>query len=155
MPPRIKTRPSTVCRVLGLHPGSVFRWAPDAFARLLRLGVFDEVRVEAEPDAAATGVTLVLSVTEKRSGRLEPGVGIRSDGQAFGHVVLSDTNWRGRGQLLRADWQRRVGMSRPAGGVEFVDPRHGATRRWSYAARLFREPGAHQLVPPPPSSRCS
>ncbi|GAB0493420.1 hypothetical protein MMPV_004702 [Pyropia vietnamensis] len=143
-PATIKTRPSTVYRALGLRPGSVFRWHPDAFSRLLRLGVFEEVRVEAEPDGA--GVALVLSVTEKRSGLLDPGIGIRSDGQVFGHVAISDTNWRGRGQLLRADWQRRVGVERPAGGLEFVDPRIGARRPWSYALRVFREPGAHRLA---------
>lgn len=39
------------------------------------------------------------------------GHGIRSHGQAFDHVAV----WRGRAQLLRANWQEQVGMERPAG----------------------------------------
>jgi outer membrane protein assembly factor BamA len=142
----LRTRESVVCRALGVKIGSIFRWHPNAFQRLLALGVFEYARAELEV-FGPNEVGVLVSVQERKTGRLEPGAGINSDGRVYGDVSLVDANFRGRAQYIRAEWQRRLGMARSAGSLEFVDPRVGARIPVSYRARVYRDSNSSRSLP--------
>lgn len=142
----VKTREGTVARALGIRVGEVFRWHPRAFQRLWALGVFEYVRAELEV-LGPNEVGVLVSVRERKSGRIEPGIGINSEGRSYGDLSLEDANFLGRAQKLRVEWQRRIGMRRSAGGVEFEDPRVGARFPVAFRGRLYRDVNASRALP--------
>lgn len=142
----VRTRDGTVSRALGVRVGEVFRWHPHAFQRLWALGVFEYVRAELEV-LGPNQVGVLVSVRERKSGRIEPGIGINSDGRSYGDLSLEDGNFLGRAQKVRVEWQRRIGMRRSAGGIEFEDPRVGARFPIAFRGRLYRDVNASRALP--------
>jgi POTRA domain, ShlB-type/Omp85 superfamily domain len=147
---RVRTREGTVARALGIEIGSVFRWHPRAFQRLWALGVFEYVRAELEV-LGPMQVGVLVSVRERRSGRIEPGLGMNSDGKSYGDLSLEEGNLFGRAQKLRIEWQRRIGMRRSAGGIEFEDPRVGARLPVAFRGRVYRDVNADRALPGGPA----
>lgn len=143
---KIRTNDSVVRRALGLQIFDVFRWHPDAFQRMMSMGVFESARVELE-NMGPTDVGVVVSVRELKTSRVEPGVGINSDGSVYGDVSVLDPNFLGRAQRLRIEWQRRLGITRGAGGIDIEDARIGARIPFAFRGRVYRNSNANrQLV---------
>jgi hypothetical protein len=142
----VRTSPRTVARALGIKVGDIFRWYPQNFNRIMHLGIFEFARAELEP-INFQEVVVIVSVRERGTSRIEPGAGINSDGRMYGDISVLDDNFLGRAQRLRIEWQRRLGMGRAAGGLEFQDPRVGAAIPLSYRIRAFRRASASRSLP--------
>lgn len=133
----MRTREETVLRALGLKIGSVFRWRKSSFDRILQLGVFEYAKAELE-SYGSQNVGIIIAAKEAKSGRFEPGIGISSNGSSHGDISLVDTNFRGKAQRIRAEWQKGMNRTESVGSVEFADPRVGARIPLSYKLRAYK-----------------
>lgn len=144
--PPPSTRRQTVLNALGLRIGDIFQWTPDGFGRLMALAIFEYADAEvAQLDKDS--VELTLRVRERPSCRVEPGVGMTSDGRVYGDLSLVDNNLFGRAQRLQLDWQKRLELSRASGGLVFEDARVGARIPVSFRARAYRNSNSSRGVP--------
>lgn len=144
--PPLRTRVGTVERALGVKTGAPFRWADEKFTHLMSLGVFEKAKVEVNivgPDR----VKLNVYLNELATARIEPGLGMNGDGRFFGDISVLDRNFMGRAQILRVEWQRRLDMVKSGGGLEFDDPRIGASVPFSYKARAYRKADSARGLP--------
>lgn len=141
----IKTRKGTICNAIGMHVGDVFVWRSSGFARLMALGLFDYANAEVKI-ISNDSVQLTLRLCERSPGRIEPGAGITSDGKVYGDVSIVDNNFMGRAQRLRVEWQKRLDVPRPSGGVAFEDMRIGARVPLSFRLRAYRDCNSTRLL---------
>ena len=142
----IRTRQNTIANAIGLQSGDVFSWRPEGFAKLLALGIFDYANAEVKV-INNENVDLILYLRERPSGRVEPGVGLTSDGRFYGDLSISDNNLMGRAQRFRIAWQKKVDLARSAGGIAFEDMRIGARIPFSYKFRAYRDSNSGRRVP--------
>lgn len=95
----------------------------------------------------AEEVGIVLGVRERKVGRIEPGLGISSEGQCSGDLSAGDVNFLGRALRVTLDWQKRIGMERSMGGLEIADPRIGAKVPVGVRGKVFRDVGSDRMLP--------
>lgn len=142
----VNTRVDLVLRVLGMKVGDVFTWHAAGFGRLMALGIFEFA--DAEVNAVTNErVELTLRVKERPSCRIEPGAGVTSDGRMYGDISLVDSNFRGQGQRIRLEWQKRLDAARAAGCLVFEDMRVGAKIPLSFKLRAYRDANSSRGVP--------
>lgn len=146
----IKTRKGTICNAIGMHVGDVFVWKASGFARLMALGLFDFANAEVKI-LSNESVQLTLRLCERSPGRIEPGAGITSDGKVYGDVSIVDNNFMGRAQRLRVEWQKRLDVPRPSGGIAFEDMRIGARVPLSFRLRAYRDCNSTRSLPVGPA----
>jgi outer membrane protein insertion porin family len=92
--------------------------------RIQNLGFFDKVTVDSERTDVADKANLKVNVAEKSTGELSFGAGYSTHDGALGNVSLSEKNFLGRGQELRAGVQRsQAGLTLDLGFTEpyFMD----------------------------------
>lgn len=142
----IRTRENTIANAIGLHRGDTFSWRPEGFAKLLALGIFDYANAEVKV-INNENVDLILYLRERPAGRVEPGVGLTSDGRFYGDLSITDNNLMGRAQRFRIAWQKKVDLARSAGGIAFEDMRIGARIPFSYKFRAYRDSNSGRRVP--------
>lgn len=147
---QIKTRKGTICNAIGMHVGDVFVWKASGFARLMALGLFDYANAEVKI-LSNESVQLVLRLCERSPGRIEPGAGITSDGKVYGDVSIVDNNFMGRAQRLRVEWQKRLDVAKPSGGIAFEDMRIGARFPLSLRLRAYRDCNSTRSLPVGPA----
>lgn len=143
------TRPRVITNALGLQEGDVFAWTPTGFARIFALGVFETARAEVKLHAAEDA-ELILYLRERKPGRIEPGAGLSSDGRVYGDISIVDSNFMGRAQRLRVEWQKRLDVPRSSGGIAFEDMRVGASVPFSFRMRAYRDANADRALPTTP-----
>lgn len=139
-------------RVLGIKVGKVFHWTPDGFGALMAMGILEHA--DAELSSPKKGqVELILKIRERKNCRIEPGVGMTSEGRVYGDVSVVDNNWRGKMQRLVFEWQKHVDMASFSGRFAFEDMRFGAKIPVSIKARAYRNSSASRERAPSGSMR--
>jgi len=133
------TTVSTVMSILGLKMGKHFRWAPDSIPRLERTRLFRNLDVEMEY-RKRDEVVLHLKATELPFVRLEPGIGIRSDGQVYGDCRLIHNNVQGKWNTFSFQWGRRLGQEKSVLYAEYLDRRLESGLPLAFKLHAYREP---------------
>ena len=97
-----KTKTYVIERRLKLEKGDLFnaRALRQSLNTLQGMGYFEDVSVGFEPTDDPALVTLVLTVEEKRTGRVTFNIGYGSSSGWQGGLGYEDPNWQGRGQKL-------------------------------------------------------
>lgn len=143
---RILTRERTIANAIGMQIGDVFVWKPVGLGALMALGIFEYANAEVNI-IDNEKVELVLNLRERRSGRIEPGAGMSSDGRVYGDLSIVDNNFGGRAQRLRIEWQKRLDVGRSAGGIAFEDMRVGAKIPLAFRIRAYRDSNSSRSIP--------
>ncbi len=97
-----KTETYVIERRLKMKPGDLFnsKSLRKSLNTLQGMGYFEDVSVGFEPTEDPAMVTLVLTVEEKRTGRVTFNIGYGSSSGWQGGLGYEDPNWHGRGQHL-------------------------------------------------------
>ena len=99
-----KTRDFVIRRELGFSEGDPFNRSVVQRAKLAieDLGFFDRVEVGMEPGSAADKVIININVTEGSTGDYGATAGFSSQDGILGEVSITERNFLGRGQYVRA-----------------------------------------------------
>jgi outer membrane protein insertion porin family len=98
-----KTKDFIIRNALKLKPGSVYneKQLTNDLRKLYANGYFQDIRRSLTPSADASDkYTLKVEVDEKRTGSIGLGGGVDTVAGPFGQFSFSDSNFRGRGQVL-------------------------------------------------------
>jgi outer membrane protein insertion porin family len=118
-----KTRDYVIRRELGFAEGDPFNrsMVQRGKSAVEALGFFDRVNVSMEPGSAPDKVVINLSVVEGSTGDYGASVGFSSTEGLLGEVSLTERNFLGRGQYLRA----ALGLSTSGRSFDFsfTEPR--------------------------------
>ncbi|HXC52645.1 MAG TPA: outer membrane protein assembly factor BamA [Candidatus Limnocylindrales bacterium] len=117
-----KTRDEVVRRELRQQEGEQFsgRGLRQGTARVKRLGIFDEVKVESTKTAEADQVNLVVNVKEGRTGTFSAGAGFSSEDSLLANARITERNLFGRAQT--ATMNVDFGSRRQNYRLGFVEP---------------------------------
>ncbi len=99
-----KTRDFVIRRELGFSEGDPFNRSVVQRAKLAveALGFFDRVDIGMEPGSAADKVIINVNVTEGNTGDYGATAGFSSESGILGEVSITERNFLGRGQYVRA-----------------------------------------------------
>jgi outer membrane protein insertion porin family len=118
-----KTRDFVIRRELGFAEGDPFNRSmlTRAKAAIEALGFFKTVSVDLQPGAAADKVDITITVDEDTTGDYGATLGYASDQGILGEVSITERNFLGRGQYLRA----AIGASQSGRSFDlsFTEPR--------------------------------
>jgi outer membrane protein insertion porin family len=118
-----KTRDFVIRRELGFAEGDPFNRSMVSRGKkaIEALGFFKTVSVDLAPGSAADKVSLSISVVEDSTGDYGATVGYASDAGVLGEVSITERNFLGRGQYLRA----AIGASQTGRSFDFsfTEPR--------------------------------
>lgn len=97
----------TVRRVVTLREGDVYRHYEEVKTRerLRRLGIFNDVALERRPTSDPTVEDVYLTVDQQSTGFLTVGTGFGDEGGLFGFVGLTENNFGGEADQVRASVQ--------------------------------------------------
>lgn len=108
-----KTKDFIVKNAIKIKPGTVYneRQLTNDLRKLYANGYFQDIRRSLAPAADNPDkYTLKVEVDEKRTGSVGLGGGVDTIAGPFGSLSFSDSNFRGRGQLLSFNGQMGSGM---------------------------------------------
>ncbi len=102
-----KTRTEVIKRQLRFHEGDVFNATilRHSINRVQGLGFFEDVNVGFEPSDDPGLINLVVTVAEKRSGRIGFSVGYGTESGWLGGVSYDDPNWQGLGHNVSVGFE--------------------------------------------------
>lgn len=117
-----RTRDYVIRREFDLLEGDAYNRSlvNRAERRLKGLGFFKEVKVSTEQTGQPDRVVVNVDVEEQSTGEIGFGVGYSTTDGALGDVSITERNFLGRGQLLRAAVQR--GSSQSGYSLSFTEP---------------------------------
>lgn len=100
----LRTRDYVIRREFDFAEGDAFNRVllDRAKRRLNALGFFENVRVTTEPGSSPDRVILDVNVIEKSTGALSFGIGYSTSDGIIGDVTLTEKNFLGRGQFVKA-----------------------------------------------------
>lgn len=109
-----KTKDFIIRNALKLKPGAVYneKQLTNDLRKLFQNGYFQDIRRSLTPSADASDkYTLKVEVDEKRSGSIGLGGGVDTVAGPFGQFSFSDSNFRGRGQVVQLSTNVGSGLS--------------------------------------------
>jgi outer membrane protein insertion porin family len=119
----IKTRDFVIRRELGFAEGDPFNRSMMMRAKtsIEALGFFKQVGIDLQPGTAADKVHITVTVEEDSTGDYGATVGYASDQGILGEVSITERNFLGRGQYLKA----AIGLSQSGRNFDFsfTEPR--------------------------------
>jgi outer membrane protein insertion porin family len=117
-----RTRDYVIRREFDLLEGDAYNRSlvNRAERRLKGLGFFKEVKVSTEPSGQPDRVIVNVDVEEQSTGEIGFGVGYSTTDGVLGDVSLTERNFLGRGQYIRASVQR--GASQSGYSLSFTEP---------------------------------
>lgn len=132
-----KTKSFVIRRELLIHPGEVFnaKKLRVSLRKLRRLDFFSDVNVGFEPTKRLDEITVVITVKEKKTGRIGFGIGYGTVSGWSGGVSYEERNFRGLGQRLSVGFE--VGGKRGY-YLHFEDPYMDETH-WGFKLGIYRK----------------
>lgn len=103
-----KTREEVFLREIRTRPEDYFntRVLREDIARIYNLDLLEDIQVpKVEPGSSIGRLSVVIPVTEKKTGNVGIGIGYSSRSRLVGRAELTETNFRGRGQGLTLLWE--------------------------------------------------
>ena len=103
-----KTKDKVILREMRQEVGTPFnaKLARRSMQRIYNLGFFEDVNLKMNPGVEPNAVVVEVNVKEKRTGTLGLGAGYSTADGIIGMISLSDTNFRGRGDLISIMYER-------------------------------------------------
>ncbi len=103
-----KTKDNVILREMRQEVGTPFnaKLARRSMQRVYNLGFFEDVNLKTNPGVEPNAVIVEVNVKEKRTGTLGLGAGYSTSDGIIGMISLSDSNFRGRGDLISIMYER-------------------------------------------------
>lgn len=141
-----KTRDYVIRREFELAEGDAYNRVLVAKAerRLRELGYFSQVAISTEPGSAPDKVVLVVYVQDQSTGSFSIAAGVSTSEGLIAEVALEETNFLGRGQILRISVGG--GVSEQVYNLSFTDP-YFLGSRISAGFDLYRSEAAPGVRP--------
>ncbi|MBN1475592.1 outer membrane protein assembly factor [Candidatus Sumerlaeota bacterium] len=97
----------TIRRIITLEEGEVYRGYEEVRTRdrLRRLGIFDSVAIDRRPTSDPTVEDVHLTIDQRSTGFLTVGAGLGDESGLFGFVNLTENNFGGEADQIRASVQ--------------------------------------------------
>ena len=116
-----KTKDKVILREMRQELGTPFnaKLARRSMQRVYNLGFFEDVNINMKPGIEPNAVIMEVNVKEKRTGTFGIGAGYSTSDGIIGMVSVSDTNFRGRGDLISIMYERS-GDENDAHGYTFT-----------------------------------
>lgn len=132
-----KTREYVVRREFDFAEGDAFNRVllDKAERRLNDLGFFERVAITTQPGSAPDRVVIVVNVIDKATGEIGFGAGLSTSDGLVGDISLTERNFLGRGQFVRA--AVGVGDEKQSYNFTFTEP-YFLGRRIALSTRLYR-----------------
>ena len=116
-----KTKDFVILREMRQEPGTPFnaKLARRSMQRVYNLGFFEDVNINMQPGVEPNAIIMEVNVKEKRTGTFGIGAGYSTSDGIIGMVSISDTNFRGRGDLISIVYEKS-GDETDAHGYNFT-----------------------------------
>ena len=116
-----KTKDYVILREMRQEPGTPFnaKLARRSMQRVYNLGFFEDVNINMNPGVEPNAIIMEVNVKEKRTGTFGIGAGYSTSDGIIGMVSISDTNFRGRGDLISIMYEKS-GSETDAHGYNFT-----------------------------------
>lgn len=116
-----KTKDKVILREMRQEVGTPFnaKLARRSMQRVYNLGFFEDVNIKMNPGVEPNAVILEINVKEKRTGTFGIGAGYSTSDGIIGMVMVSDTNFRGRGDTISLMYEKS-GDENDAQGYTFT-----------------------------------
>ncbi len=116
-----KTKDVVILREMRQEVGTPFnaKLARRSMQRVYNLGFFEDVNIKMNPGVEPNAIIMEIDVKEKRTGTFGIGAGYSTADGIVGMVSVSDTNFRGRGELIALTYERS-GDETDAHGYNFT-----------------------------------
>lgn len=103
-----KTKDKVILREMRQEIGTPFnaKLARRSMQRVYNLGFFEDVNIKMNPGVEPNAVIMEVNVKEKRTGTFGIGAGYSTSDGIIGMVSVSDTNFRGRGDLISVMYEK-------------------------------------------------
>ena len=140
-----KTKEKVVLREMRQEVGTPFnaKLARRSMQRVYNLGFFEDVNMKMTPGVEPNAVILEINVKEKRTGTFGIGAGYSTSDGIIGMVSITDTNFRGRGDLISIMYEKS-GDENDAHGYTFTYRRPWVDRHeTAYRIQLYNRTYAY------------
>ena len=116
-----KTKDKVILREMRQEVGTPFnaKLARRSMQRVYNLGFFEDVNIKMNPGVEPNAVIMEVNVKEKRTGTIGVGAGYSTADGIIGMISVSDTNFRGRGDLIALMYEKS-GDETDAHGYNFT-----------------------------------
>ena len=116
-----KTKDKVILREMRQEVGTPFnaKLARRSMQRVYNLGFFEDVNIKMNPGIEPNAIIMEVNVKEKRTGTFGIGAGYSTSDGIIGMVSVSDTNFRGRGDLIAVMYEKS-GDETDAHGYNFT-----------------------------------
>ncbi|MBR4643377.1 MAG: BamA/TamA family outer membrane protein [Selenomonadaceae bacterium] len=116
-----KTKDKVILREMRQEVGTPFnaKLARRSMQRVYNLGFFEDVNIKMNPGVEPNAVVMEINVKEKRTGTFGIGAGYSTSDGIIGMVSVSDTNFRGNGDLIAIMYEKS-GDETDAHGYNFT-----------------------------------
>ena len=116
-----KTKDKVILREMRQEVGTPFnaKLARRSMQRVYNLGFFEDVNIKMNPGIEPNAVIMEVNVKEKRTGTFGIGAGYSTSDGIIGMVSITDTNFRGRGDLISVTYEKS-GDETDAHGYNFT-----------------------------------
>ncbi len=116
-----KTKDKVILREMRQEVGTPFnaKLARRSMQRVYNLGFFEDVNIKMNPGVEPNAIVMEVNVKEKRTGTFGIGAGYSTADGIIGMVSVSDTNFRGTGDLVSITYEKS-GSETDAQGYNFT-----------------------------------
>ena len=116
-----KTKDKVILREMRQEVGTPFnaKLARRSMQRVYNLGFFEDVNIKMNPGIEPNAVIMEVNVKEKRTGTFGIGAGYSTSDGIIGMISVSDSNFRGRGDLIALMYEKS-GDETDAHGYNFT-----------------------------------
>ena len=116
-----KTKDNVILREMRQEVGTPFnaKIARRSMQRVYNLGFFEDVNLKMNPGIEPNAIVMEINVKEKRTGTLAVGAGYSTADGIIGMIGVSDTNFRGRGDMISLMYEKS-GDETDAHGYNFT-----------------------------------
>ena len=103
-----KTKDYVILREMRQEVGTPFnaKLARRSMQRVYNLGFFEDVNLKMNPGVEPNAIIMEVNVKEKRTGTFGVGAGYSTSDGIIGMVSISDSNFRGRGDLIAIMYEK-------------------------------------------------
>lgn len=138
----VRTKPGVMARLIKTRPGDVYsskKWEAD-LRRMYSTQWFESVKSNEDERREYGKVDLTADVKETRTGQFGVGLQIDPRSSLAGFIRLQDTNFRGSGQTLGANFLQATSGGGPSVDLDYSNPfwdNHDTTFSASVYSRLI------------------